>query len=106
MLIRSWGYTIQLSRKYSGVFNTWSACPDDGKRLGAQRKAAESCVSFHEVDPKEGCRGGDWPIDGKRLGACGERLRVAFNSAKRILGGGCRGEVGEKTRSEVGGMPG
>ena len=30
---------------------------DDGKRLGAERKAAESCTSFHEVDLRGGCRG-------------------------------------------------
>lgn len=34
---------------HSGVFNTWSACPDNGKRLGAQRTAAESCESLTPV---------------------------------------------------------
>ena len=56
-----------------------NASADDGKRLGAERKAAESCAAFHEVDLRGGCRGEDGPArqktvgassdDGKRLGA-------------------------------------
>ena len=85
---------------YIGVFNTWSACPDDGKQLGAERKAAESCIplcpckasggsvggcggEYREIFP-----GGLWHVemtesgdDGKQLGACGKRLRVAFHCA-------------------------
>ena len=34
---------------------------DDGKRLGEERKAVESCASFHEVDLRGGCRGENRP---------------------------------------------
>ena len=62
----------------------------DEKQLGAERKAAESCAAFHEVDLR-GRGQEDWSIcageglaagdDGKRLGACGKRLRVALHCA-------------------------
>ena len=46
-----------------------SASADDGKRLGAERKAAESCTAFHEVDLRGGCRGEDGPALQKGRGA-------------------------------------
>ena len=42
--------------------------------------------------------------DGKRPGACGRRLRVAFHSAKRSLEGGCGGENREIFLGALGGL--
>ena len=47
---------------------TLRVAADDGKRLGAERKAAESCAPFHEVDLRGGCRGEDGPAGESRLG--------------------------------------
>ena len=49
-----------------------SASADDGKRLGAERKAAESCTPFHEVDLRGGCRGEDGPARGKSCWLVGD----------------------------------
>ena len=40
-------------------------------------------------------RSGILRFDGKRLGACGERLRVALHSTKWIFRGGAGGETGK-----------
>ena len=48
----------------------------DGKRLGAQRKAAESCTSFHEVVLRGGCRGEDGPARKNRPGASSDFFRM------------------------------
>ena len=61
------------------------------------------------MDLRGGCRGEEgagsfWGVgasgdDGKRLGACGKRLRVALHSTKWILEGGAGGRTGPRAFS-------
>ena len=49
---------LDIHNVYSGVFNTWSACPDDGKRLGVYAERLR--VAFHSAKRSlEGGCGGE-----------------------------------------------
>ena len=72
----------------SPVFDTWAACPDDGKRLRACEKRLELLL---RAKPKIGGFGGrhreGWragPDDGKHLRACEKRLELQEKAKPKI----------------------